>query len=139
MKKEVTKNQIKIIWTIVRKYGIGEDEYREWLLRTMGKRQTRQLTESEADEVIRLLKIFIGQEYREYRRSWGMTTRQRYYAKRLAYQIGWDDPKRLDGLVKKMFYGKPRMELLNKAEGTKLILALEKMAQEVERGEKVYA
>jgi hypothetical protein len=49
------------------------------------------------------------------------------YLKKLAADLGWDDPKRLDGMVRKMFPPKNRLELLNKREATALIIAMEKM------------
>jgi len=137
--RKITNNQKTIIWTIVRKHGIEEDEFRDWLQRNYGKRSTRELTESEASSVIQSLKAYTGAEYLPRTRTWGITTRQIYRARKLAGDIGWDDMRRLDGLVKKMFYGKIRLELLNKAEATKLILALEKMVDEVKHGERVYA
>ena len=128
--KMITNGQKKVIWTIVRTHGIEEEEFREWLLRNFGSRSTRKLTESKADGVIRSLRVYIGEVYRPHTRTWGITPKQMGKAKGLAEELGWDDPKRLNGLVKKMFDGKPRLELLNKSEGTKLIIALEKMGEE---------
>lgn len=127
---KINNKQKKVIWTIVRTHGIEEDEFREWLLRNFGTRSTRKLTESKADGVIKSLRVFIGEVYRPHTRTWGITPKQMGKARHLAEELGWDDPKRLDGLVKKMFDGKPRLELLNKTEGTKLIIALEKMVEE---------
>jgi len=136
---EITKNQKTIIWTIVRKNGIDEEIFRDWLKENYGTRSTRELSEGQAGSVIEGLKAFVGDSYRPRTRTWGITDKQFWKARALAEKLGWNDPKRLDGLVKKMFYGKDRLELLNKAEATKLILALEKMVDEVKKGEKVYA
>jgi len=132
--KKITKNQLKAIWTIVRKNNIDEDMFREWLYDNYEIRSTRKLTEAQAASVIDSLQVFIGHRYRPHGRTWGITDRQFWKARVLAEKLGWDDPRRLDGLVKKMFYGKDRLEILNKSEGTKLIVALEKMVVEVEKG-----
>ncbi|MBA7533152.1 hypothetical protein ES705_25387 [subsurface metagenome] len=136
---DITKNQKTVIWTIVRKNNIEEEMFRDMLQRTYGTRSTRRLTESQAASVINTLKAYTGEKYKPHTRTWGITDRQFWKARALAEELGWDKPQRLDGLVKKMFYGKNRLELLNKTEATKLIVALEKMVDEVERGEKVYA
>lgn len=135
----ITPNQKKIIWTIVRKNGIDEEQFREMLYRNYEVRSTRKLTESQAADVIKTLKTFTGEEYTPRTYTWGITSKQIWKAKGLAEKLGWDDPRRLKGLVKKMFDPKNRLELLTVREGTKLIIALEKMLNEVERGEKVYA
>jgi len=135
----ITNNQKTAIWTIVRKNGIDEEMFRDWLDRNYGKRSTRKLSEAQAAGVIEALKVFVGDHYKPHTHTWGITDRQFWKARALAMKLGWDDPKRLDGLVKKMFYGKDRLELLNKTEATKLIVALEKMVHEVDQGEKVYA
>jgi len=137
--KTISLGQKKIIWTIIRKNGIDEDEFREWLLREFDTRSTRKLSFSQAEQVIKSLKTFIGQDYRPHLHTWGITGKQIGKAKGLAEQLGWDDPKRLNGLIKKMFDPKNRIELLTITEGTKLIIALEKMADEVERGVAHYA
>lgn len=137
--RPITKNQKTIIWTIVRKHGLDEGEFRDWLERHFDTRSTRKLSESQAAEVIGSLKAFIGEDYKPRTRTWGITDRQIWRSRALAGKLGWDDPKRLNGLIKKMFYGKDRLELLNKREGTMLIIALEKMVDEVARGDKVYA
>jgi len=136
---DITKNQLKAIWTIVRKNNIDENMFREWLYDNYEIQSTRKLTEAQAASVIDSLQVFTGHRYRPHVRTWGITSRQFWKARVLAEKLGWDDPRRLDGLVKKMFYGKDRLEILNKQEGTKLIVALEKMVNEVEKGEKVYA
>lgn len=138
MTRGITLGQKRIIWTIVRKQGLDEEEFREWLYRNFEVRSTRKLTESQAEEVIRSLKTLIGEEYTPRGRTWGITFKQTGKAKALASKLGWDDPKRLNGLVAKMFDPKNRLELLNKQEGTKLIIALEKMADEVTTGERSY-
>ena len=135
----ITDRQKTIIWTIIRKNGIDEEQFREMLYRNYEVRSTRKLTESQAADVIKMLRTFTGEEYKPHVRTWGITTRQMWKVRGLAEKLGWDDPRRLDGLVKKMFDPKNRLELLNKTEGTKLIVALEKMLHEVERGEKMYA
>lgn len=136
---DITKNQKTIIWTLIWKNGIDERMFRDWLKENYGTRSTRELSDGQATSVIEALKVFIGDRYRPRTRTWGITDKQFWKARALAEKLGWDNPKRLDGLVKKMFYGKNRLELLNKAEATKLILALEKMVDEVEKGEKEYA
>jgi len=136
---DITKNQKTIIWTIVRKNEIEERIFRDWLKKNYGTRSTRELSEGQAGSVIEGLKAFVGDIYRPRIRTWGISDKQFWKARALAEELGWKNPKRLDGLVKKMFYGKDRLELLNKAEATKLILALEKMGDEVKKGEKVYA
>lgn len=135
----ITKKQKTIIWTTMRKSGIEEDEFREWLLREFGTRSTRELSERDASQVITHLKTYTGEMYTPRPRTWGITGPQMRNARRLASGLGWSDEKRLNGMITKMFDPKRRLEQLNKTEGTKLILALERMCGEVERGEKVYA
>jgi hypothetical protein len=130
MTRMITNGQKKIIWTIVRKHGLDEEEFREWLYQNFETRSTRKLADYAADEVIKALKALIGAEYRPRPVTWGITMKQMAKAKALAGELGWDDPKRLDGMVKKMFDPKNRPELLTKTEGTKLIIALEKMVEE---------
>jgi len=136
---EITNIQKKIIWTVVRKNGIDEEMFRDFLERHYGTRSTRELTEAEASDAINSLRVFNGERYKPHTRTWGITDKQFWKARTLAEQLGWDDPRRLDGLVKKMFYGKDRLELLNKEEATKLIVALGKMGEEAERGVSDYA
>jgi len=73
------------------------------------------------------------------RRRERVTGKQMRMARGVAHDIGWDDPKRLDGLVAKMFDPKNRLELLNKKEGSKLIVALERMRDEVRDGIREFA
>jgi len=136
---DITKSQKKLIWTIIRKNGIDVDMFRDMLEKDYGTRSTRKLTEAQAAVVINTLRAYTGEEYKPHMRTWGITAKQIWKAKALADDLGWDKPQRLDGLVKKMFYGKDRIELLNKQEATKLIVALEKMVIEVENSEKSYA
>ncbi|OPL13689.1 MAG: hypothetical protein AVO39_10140 [delta proteobacterium MLS_D] len=135
----ITGAQKTAIWTILRENGIEEEMFRNWLQEHYGKRSTRELSNAQAASVIQSLKAFVGEEYKPRTMTWGITDRQMWAARAIAKRIGWDDPKRLDGMAKRMFTGKFRLELLNKAEGSKLILALERMEDEVKRGERVYA
>jgi len=137
--KAITKGQKTVIWTIVRKNGLDEEEFREWLGREFGTRSTRALSSSDAESVIRSLKRYTGETYEERVRTWGITGKQMRMARGVAHDIGWDDPKRLDGLVAKMFDPKNRLELLNKKEGSKLIVALERMRDEVRDGIREFA
>ena len=136
--KKITNNQKKIIWTMIRKNHIDEDGFRDWLQRDFETRSTRELTYGQAEGVIRSLKVFTGNEHKQHPFTWGITERQIWKAKKFAEELEWHEPQRLTGLVKKMF-GKPDIIYLNKTEGSKLIVALEKMAAEVERGERCYA
>ena len=81
----------------------------------------------------------MGEEFKPHVATWGATNKQLWKIRKLAEEIGWDDPRRLNGMIKNKFYGKDRPELLNKIEASKLIIALEKMNKEVEAGEKTYA
>ena len=135
----ISPGQKKIIWTIVRKNNIDVEGFRDWLQRDFDTRSTRKLTFSQANEVIRSLRVFIVDEHKRHLITWGITDKQVWKAQSLADNLGWDDPKRLNGLIKKMFEGKFNIAQLNKTEGSKLIVALEKMLDEVKRGEKVYA
>lgn len=134
-KNVITGPQKKIIWTMVRKSGMDEEGFRDWLQRQFGKRSTRELTEAQAAEAIRALKTFTGQEYTRRTRTWGITARQLGKVKGLAHDLGWNEPERLNGLIKKMFDGKFRPEQLNKTEASKLIVALERMIED----DRVYA
>jgi len=126
----ITIRQKTAIWTIVRKNGIDEAEFRDWLEREYGTRSTRELSVRDAESAINALRRFAGERFEGHRTiTWGITERQMRYIRRLAEDMGWDNPKRLDGLVKKMFSPKNRLELLTKSEGTKLIIALGKMGQ----------
>ena len=135
----ISPGQKKIIWTIVRKNNIDVEGFRDWLQRDFDTRSTRKLTFSQANEVIRSLRVFIVDEHKRHLITWGITDKQVWKAQSLADNLGWDDPKRLNGLIKKMFEGKFNIAQLNKTEGSKLIVALEKMLDDVKRGEKVYA
>ncbi len=134
----VTANQKKIIWTIVRKSGIEVEDFRDWLQRNFDIRSTRKLTERQAGEVIRSLNTLIGNEFKQHPYTWGITEKQIWKAKGLADTLGWKEPQRLNGLIKKMFR-KLDIVQLNKTEGSKLIVALGNMVDEVERGAKSYA
>lgn len=138
MRAKINNNQKTIIWTIINKHGLDVEEFRDWLQENYGTRSTRKLSKYEADEAINALKVLIGDKYVKHPPTWGISSRQLHRTRELAEKLGWYDPKRLNGLVKKMF-GKRLPEQLNKTEGTKLILALEKMNLEVIRGEKIYA
>jgi hypothetical protein len=131
-KGTVTGGQKTAIWTMVRKNGMDEDEFRGWLRREFGSGSTKELSQAEAAEVIHHLKVYLGEEHEPHRQgiTWGITGPQIRNVRRLAGDLGWDDPKRLAGMVQKMFSPKNRLELLTKAEGTKLIIALEKMVAE---------
>jgi len=136
--KNITAGQKKIIWTIVRTNKIDEEGFRDWLQREFETRSTRALSFSQAEEVVRSLNVFTGREHKKHLYTWGITERQIWKAKRLSDELGWGDPRRLDGMIRKMF-GKQALVQLNKTEGTKLIVALGRMVAEVERGEKEYA
>jgi len=137
--KGITNGQKTIIWTIVRKSGIDEGDFRDWLQRNFETRSTRELSFEMASDVIKSLKVYTGEEYETYKYTWGITRKQMWRALKTAERLGWDDPRRLRGMIAKMFGGKKNIENLTAREGTKLIIALEKMVDEVERGEKNYA
>jgi len=137
--KAITNRQKTIIWTIVKKSGIDEGDFRDWLERNYDTRSTRKLTGAMAADVIKSLKVFTGEEFEHYKYTWGITKRQMWFVLKLVEKLGWQEQKRLHGMIKKMFDPKNRIEQLTKTEGTKLIIALEKMMVEVERGEKTYA
>jgi len=128
-KGALTKGQLSAIWTIIRKNGLDEDAFREFLVKEFKVSSTKKLSQADAAEVIHSLKVLIGEEYEPHIRgmTWGITRPQMRYLKKLAADLGWDDPKRLDGMVRKMFPPKNRLELLNKREATALIIAMEKM------------
>lgn len=139
----ITKGQKKAIWTMVRKNGMDVEMFRDWLMKEFGTGSTRSLSLDEAAQVIHSLKVFFGEEYEPYQGlTWGITKRQIRYAKRLVVELGWVtstgsvigktgiDEKRLNGMIKKMFPPKSRIELLNKKEGTSLIIALEKIGKD---------
>ena len=127
----ISAGQKKVIWTIIRKHNMDVEGIREWLQRDFETRSTRKLTFSQANEVIRSLRVFIGDEHKRHLITWGITDKQMWKAQALADNLGWIDPKRLNGFIKKMFSGKFNIAQLNKTEGTKLIVALEKMLDEV--------
>lgn len=130
-KGSITDGQKTAIWTIIRKRGMDTDEFREWLRREFGTGSTRELSMQDAAEAIRSLKVFYGEEHEKYQGlTWGISKPQIRYIRKLARDLGWDDQKRVDGLVLKMFPPKQRVELLNKKEGTALIIALEKMGKD---------
>jgi hypothetical protein len=140
--ERLTPGQMKAIWTIIRKCGIEEEMFRDWLQREFKTDSTRNLTQGDAAEVIRSLKVFTGEEYDPHLRglTWGITRQQSRYIKALASNIGWKDDcgkadeKRIGGMVRKMFPPKNRLELLNKKEATALIIALEKMEKQPTKG-----
>jgi hypothetical protein len=127
--KMITKGQKAAIWATIRRHGIDEEEFRGWLHREYGVRSTRELSQKQAAEAIDALKVYVGEAYQGHGRTWGITGKQMGLAKHLADELGWDEPQRLTGLVKKMF-GKPDISLLNKTEGSKLIVALQKMTED---------
>ena len=131
--KKITAGQKKIIWTIVRTNNIDEEGFRDWLQRDFDTRSTRALSNSQAEAVIRSLNAFIGKDHTKHLFTWGITERQIWRAKRLADELGWDDPRRLNGLIKKMFE-KQALNQLNKTEGTKLIIGLERMLASASTG-----
>lgn len=125
----ITVGQKTAIWTMARKNGIDEDEFRGWLRREFGSGSTKELSQADAGEVIHHLKVYLGEEYEPHQRgiTWGVTEPQKRYIRRLAADLEWDDPKRLEGMIRKMYTPKNRLELLTKREATALIIALEKM------------
>lgn len=140
--ERLTPGQKTLIWTIVRKNGIEEEMFRDWLEKEYKTRSTKELTQVEAAETIRCLKRFIGEEYEPHMKglTWGITRAQMRNVKRLAAEIGWKEPdgradeRRIGGMVRKMFPPKNRLELCNKTEGTALIIALEKMGNDRHKG-----
>jgi len=130
--KKITAGQKKIIWTIVRTNNIDEEGFRDWLQRDFDTRSTRALSNSQAEAVIRSLNAFIGKDHTKHLFTWGITERQIWRVKRLADELGWDDPRRLDGMIKKMFEKKALVQL-NKTEGTKLIIGLERIIENRKR------
>lgn len=136
----ITKSQKTAIWTLVQKAGIDVDTFRGWLKRQFRTGSTRELSIADAAEVIEALQRFCGQAFARHKtRTWGVTEKQLRYVRALCGNLGWRDPKRVDGLVGKLFSPKNRVELLNKREATTLIIALEKMVDEVSKGTKSYA
>lgn len=74
--KMISPGQKKIIRTIIRKHGIDEEGLRDWLQRDFETRSTRQLTFSQAEEVIRSLRVFIGDDFKRHTSTWGITDKQ---------------------------------------------------------------
>ncbi len=132
--RSITDGQKGAIWTIIRKNGLDEVMFRDWLQREFGTTSTKTLSQADAQEVIRSLKVLTGEEYEPHLRglTWGITRKQIGYIKQLAVDLGWTEPsgrvdeRRIGGMIRKMFPPKNRMELLNKREATSLIIGLEK-------------
>ena len=130
----ITGGQKGAIWTIIRKSGLDEAMFRDWLQREFGTVSAKTLSQADAQEVIRSLKVLTGEEYEPHLAglTWGITRKQIGYIKKLAVDLGWTekngnaDEKRIGGMIRKMFPPKNRLELLNKREATSLIIGLEK-------------
>jgi hypothetical protein len=56
----INPNQINMIWTLMKKYGVEKEQAREITFNTCGKSDARSLTEEEANHVINAMKKFIA-------------------------------------------------------------------------------
>lgn len=126
-----TQQDIKKLWGIAKSPGLKlTDEELHMVVEThTGKDSIRSLNKRELQTVIRVLcqlKDSAGTGKKNYQRGNTATENQRKKIYRLAQELGWDKPERINGLCRKMF-STDRVEWLDYKQCSKLIEALKSM------------
>lgn len=131
---------IKVIWGIAksRELSLSDEELHLLIQARTGKESMKRLTKHEIGLIIGVLqnmKDSVNKEKGRTRKNTG-TENQRKKVYKLAEELGWDKPSRVNGMCKRMF-NVAAVEWLNYQQCSKLIEALKKMAERQHEG-KVY-
>lgn len=126
-----TQQDIKKLWGIAKSPELKlTDEELHMVVEThTGKDSIRSLNKRELQTVIRVLcrlKDSANGQGKNYQRGNTATENQRKKIYRLAQELGWDRPERINGLCRKMF-STDRVEWLDYKQCSKLIEALKSM------------
>lgn len=128
------QSTIKMVWGIAKspELKLTDEELHLLVAAHTGKESIKALDKGELRTVIRVLvnmKKSAGQQEQGQAKRTGNvgTENQRAKIYKLAQELGWDRPERVNGLCRKMF-GTDRVEWLNYMQCSKLIEALKSMA-----------
>lgn len=134
---------IKVIWGLAKspELSLSDEELHLLIQARTGKESMKKLTKHEINLIIGVLqnmKDSVNKEKGGIRKSTGNTgtENQRKKVYKLAQELGWDKPSRVNGMCKRMF-NVSAVEWLNYQQCSKLIEALKKMAERQQEG-KVY-
>lgn len=130
---------IKVIWGLAKspELSFSDEELHLLIQARTGKESMKKLTKHEISQMIGVLqnmKDSVNKKGRA-RKSTGNagTENQRKKVYKLAEELGWDKPSRVNGMCKCMF-NVSAVEWLNYQQCSKLIEALKKMAERQQEG-----
>jgi len=130
----MNRNQIiKMIWVKAKELGlynssspkneIKSSQLYEIIYSKTQKNSMRDCTDDELEKVLKTLNLFSRQNKTAIGKA---TQKQLNYIKFLAKELNWNNPKKLDGFIKK-YTGIDRMEWLSPKQASNIIEGLKKM------------
>jgi len=123
---------IKAVWAISRELGIDSDGLHDILFRETRQESMRIASDAELKKLLDALRLYQGEDQIH---NDMLSKKQENYIYDLARRLGWsNDPKRLQGFVKK-YYHVDRVEWLKKKDASNLIESLKKMLERAENGQ----
>jgi len=132
-----TPEQNRKIWALAGELGFDETLLRDLVQRISGQRSTSSLTIMQANELIEEMNRLSGKQptrAANVRRPGMATPEQINKIRSLEKQLGWaDDPRRLQGFMKRFSNGIVRLEWLTASQASRLIESLKGMKGTLER------
>lgn len=125
---KISKGQLAKIWAMARQLDMDSDLLHVFVLNCTGQESISALSKVQAIKVIDALEGNLNK--RPVNRA---SKEQLWKMKQLAKQLGWDNPKRLQGFVKK-YGGVENPEWLTPAKAWRVIEGLKKLAERTESG-----
>jgi len=137
-RKPVTVQQKKKIYAVAREIGIDNDLLHSQVEAKFKKQHISDLTLNQAGALIDYLEGLKGDKNRHVQLPTGrllplITDKQLYKINQLARQLGWDNPKRLQGFCKK-YAGVDKPEWLTKEQAWRVIEGLKSLVNQTKAG-----
>lgn len=128
MAVKISKSQIAKIWAMARELDMDSDLLHVFVCNYTGLESIAALSKAQA------IKVIDAMEARLNKRPANRASKEQLWKmKQLAKQLGWDNPKRLQGFVKK-FGGVGKPEWLTPAKAWRVIEGLKKLVDRMESG-----
>jgi len=97
MPELITKPQIRKLWTVAKQLGMDDVDLRGLVFNMTGSDHISTITKAQAG---RLIDYLVDRSRGDYRPR-AVSKQQLYMIRKLAAELGWDDPRRLAGFIKR--------------------------------------
>jgi hypothetical protein len=124
-KQKLSPGQLKKIWALARELEIDEDILRTRVENVTGQRSISTLSPTWANKVIDSLS---GKQAAPSTATNRLTEKQKWKINHMTKEMGWDDPKRLKGFLKK-YAGVENINWLTTDQAWRIIEALKKVKE----------